>query len=151
MMEALASTAALSYCSTMDQATIVAFLQRQSLAVEATIGEGGPQAAVVAIVSNERCEVLFETVAASRKYQNLRRDPRVALVVWEGDTTVQLEGVVDEPDEAERAPLLERYHARFPDAKARAGSVAYLRVRPTWLRYSPMVDGKPVQIELNQF
>lgn len=134
----------------MDLPTIAAFLARQSLAVEATIAEGGgPQAAVVAIVSNERCEVLFETVAASRKYRNLRADPRVALVVWEGDTTVQLEGVADEASADE--PLLERFYARFPDARARAGSVVYLRVRPTWVRYSPMIDGKPVQVELTAF
>lgn len=136
----------------MDRATIAAFLARQPLAVQAsTAPDGRPQAAVVAIVANDRFEVLFETDPATRKAENLRRDPRVALVVWEGATTVQYEGTVDEPQGDERARLLELFFARFPDAKARAGSALYLRARPAWIRYSPMIDGKPVQVELTDF
>ncbi|MBI2394137.1 MAG: pyridoxamine 5'-phosphate oxidase family protein [Deltaproteobacteria bacterium] len=136
----------------MDRSTIAAFLAKQTLAVEASTAEGGqPQAAVVAIVSNDRFEVLFETPVATRKVENLRRDPRVALVVWEGLTTLQYEGVIDEPTGEELEPLLQLLFARFPDARARAGSVTYLRARPTWVRYSPLVDGKPVQIELTSF
>lgn len=136
----------------MDRPTIAAFLAKQPLAVEAsTAADGRPQAAVVAIVANDRFEVLFETPVDTRKVENLRRDPRVALVVWEGLTTLQYEGTVDEPRGDELEPLLELLLARFPDAKARVGTVTYLRARPRWIRYSPFVDGKPVQVELTEF
>lgn len=136
----------------MDRATIAAFLGKQPLAVQAsTASDGSPQAAVVAIVSNDDFEVLFETDPNTRKAENFRRDPRIALVVWEGATTVQYEGIVDEPHGEARDRLLSLFFARFPDAKAREGNVLYLRARPTWIRYSPMIDGKPVQVELRDF
>jgi len=136
----------------MDRPTIAAFLAKQPLAVEAsTAADGRPQAAVVAIVSDDRLEVLFETAPTARKAENFRRDPRIALVVWEGATTVQYEGIVDEPQGEVRDRLLALFYARFPDAETRAESVLYLRARPTWVRYSPFIDGKPAQFELTDF
>lgn len=136
----------------MDRETIAAFVAKQPLAVQAsTAGDGRPQAAVMAIVSNDRLEVFFETDVTTRKVQNLRRDPRIALVMWEGATTVQWEGVVDEPKAEELERWLAAFYARFPDAQMRGASAVYFRARPTWVRYSPMVDGKPVQVELTEF
>jgi hypothetical protein len=61
----------------------------------------GPQAAVVGIVVSDHFEVFFDTVESSRKAANLRRNPKVALVVGGlsvGDErTVHYEGVADEP------------------------------------------------------
>ena len=38
---------------------------------------GGPQAAVVGFAVSDLLEIVFDTVTTSRKYQNLRRDPRI--------------------------------------------------------------------------
>lgn len=140
------------YDEAMDRATVAAFLAKQPLAVEASVAsDGRPQAAVMAIVANEQLEVFFETDVHARKVQNLRRDPRIALVVWEGATTVQYEGLVDEPRGEELERLLAAFYAKFPDAQGRGPSAVYFRAKPTWIRYSPMVDGKPVQHELTEF
>jgi pyridoxine/pyridoxamine 5'-phosphate oxidase len=48
---------------------------------------GAPQAAVVGFAVTDALEIIFDTVATSRKYRNLRADPRVALVIgWERAT-----------------------------------------------------------------
>src|SRR5205814_8231963 len=83
----------------MTRAQLVAFIGKHHLAVEASVAAGGtPQAAVVGIAVTEALELVFDTVDSSRKCANLRRDPRVALVIgWDEEQTVQLEGRADEP------------------------------------------------------
>jgi PPOX class probable F420-dependent enzyme len=77
---------------------VVAFLREQRYGVVSSIADdGSPQSAVVGIGVGDDCEIVFDTLGTSRKAQNLRRDPRASLVVWAGERTVQLEGVVDEP------------------------------------------------------
>jgi len=58
-------------------------------------------------------------------------------------------GIGDRAARAER--LLAAFYAKFPDAQMRGASAVYFRARPTWIRYSPMIDGKPVQHELTEF
>ena len=85
----------------MTRQDLLAFLKRHKLAVQASVSASGmPQAAVVGIVVSDAFEVFFDTLDSSRKCQNLRRDPEVALVVgWDLDEgrTLQLEGTADEP------------------------------------------------------
>lgn len=132
---------------------ILNFVRRHSLAVQASVSpNNAPQAAVVGIVVSDRFEVFFDTLENTRKCQNLRANTRIALVVgWDlaEGRTVQLEGVVDEP----RGPDLERlqplYFARFPDGveRQRWPGITYVRVRPTWLRYSDFSGKEPHIVE----
>ena len=116
------------------------FIRARPLAVLATVcGEGGPQAALVGVAVTQDLELIFDTTDATRKYPNLKRDPRIAFVVgWDGEETLQYEGVADEPagDELER--LKQIYFATFPDGKARQDwpGLTYFRVRPRWIRFS---------------
>jgi hypothetical protein len=81
----------------------------------------------------------------------LRRDPRIALVMWDGACTVQYEGVADEPVGDELAALKRVYFARFPDGRERERSpdIAYFRVRPTWVRYSDFAGPEPTIEEID--
>ena len=94
---------------------LIAFLRRHRWGVVATVAaDGGPQAAIVGIAVTDRLEVVFDTVDQSRKVRNLRRDPRIALVLgWDLDEgqTLQLEGLADEPSGADRARLQAIYFA----------------------------------------
>ncbi len=123
-------------------------------AVEASVsGLGAPQAAVVGIVVTDRFELVFDTLAATRKAANLRRNGRLAFVIGgpgPGDLrTVQYEGVADEPVGEELAALTSQYLARFPDGVTRQSwpGLIYVRVRPTWLRWSDFSVEPPVIIE----
>jgi uncharacterized pyridoxamine 5'-phosphate oxidase family protein len=124
----------------MTRAELIAFLRRYKLAVQATVaGDGSPQAAVVGIAVSDRMEIIFDTLEATRKYQNLRADPRVALVIgWDDAITVQLQGTADFPEGAEQERIRECYFVPYPDGRERLAwpGITHARVRPTWLRYS---------------
>ena len=66
------------------------------------------------------------------------------------ERTVQLEGVSDEPKGPDLERLLELYFEKFPDGHERQNlpEIAYLRVTPTWLRYSDFSVDPPEIVEL---
>jgi hypothetical protein len=134
----------------MTRSELLAFMRRSLYAVEATVSPTRePQGALVGIVVTEDFEVFFDTLGSSRKAQNLRRDPAIALVFGstadEADTTVQYEGVADQPAGDELARLQALYFERFPDGRDRQTlpDITYFRVKPTWIRYSSFVMQPP--------
>ena len=130
----------------MELADLVRFMRQSTLAVQASVTAGGaPQAAVVGFVVSDRGELFFDTSSASRKCQNLRRDPRIALVVGWDERTVQYEGIADEPTGVELARLKSLYFERFPDGRERERwpDIAYFRVRPRWARFSDFTGATP--------
>lgn len=113
----------------------------------------GPQAAIVGFAVSDQFEIVFDTLSATRKAENLRNNPRIALVIggWiAGDErTVQYEGVADEPSGADRARIAEVYYAAYPDGRERAKwpGLTYFRVKPTWIRYSNYNQNPPEIVE----
>ena len=79
---------------------LYAFLKAHKLAVMATVsGDCVPQAAAVGFVVNQDLELVISSFYNSRKYENIKKNPRVALVIgWEKGKTVQYEGVAVEVD-----------------------------------------------------
>ena len=113
---------------------------------------GAPQAAVVGFAVSDTLEFVFDTLGATRKMANLRRDPRVALVVgWDDERTAQIEGIADEPTGADLARLKTVYFDVFPDGVEREAweGITYVRVRPTWIRFSSFVRPAPYVVEFN--
>ena len=106
----------------MTRAKLLEFVRAHRLAVVATVSpDGNPQAAVVGFAATEDFDIVFDTVDATRKVANLRRNPAIALVIgWDEERTVQIEGVADEPAGPELEPLKDTYLGRFPDGRARA-------------------------------
>jgi general stress protein 26 len=137
----------------MTPAELVAVLRNYKLAVQASVAPtGAPQAAVVGFAVTDALKIIFDTAASSRKYRNLRDDPRVALVIgWEDETTVQIEGIADVPvgDELER--LRACYFVAYPDGRERLAwpDITHFRVRPTWVRYSDFTQNPPRIVELS--
>ena len=127
----------------MTRAELLAFMRSEPLAVEATVApSGAPQAAVVGIVVTDDFEVVFDTLDTTRKLQNVRTSPRVALVIGsiragEG-RTVQYEGIADEPTGSELESAKRIYFRAFPQGREREvwPGLVYVRVRPLWIRYS---------------
>ena len=129
----------------MNREGLLAFLRKHRLCVQASVAAGGgPQAAVVGYAVSDRLELIFDTLASTRKAQNLRRDARIALVVgWDAEQTLQLEGVADELSGADLLRLKPVYLAAFPDGVERESwpGISYLRVRPHWARFSDFGAG----------
>lgn len=124
----------------MDRDALVQFARARGLAVLATTSaDGRPQAAVVGIAVTDDGDIVFDTIRTSRKFANLSRQPRVALVIgfdWADEQTIQLEGTAAEipPD----SPAVAAYHRQFPTGRERAAwpGIVYVRIRPDWGRYS---------------
>ena len=101
--------------------------------------DGAPQSALVGIAVSPSLEIYFDTLAGTRKAQNLRRDPRVSLVIgWDDETSVQLDGIADEPKDDGLAALKAIYFAAWPDGPTRESwpGITWFRVRPRWARFS---------------
>ncbi|WP_298276319.1 pyridoxamine 5'-phosphate oxidase family protein [uncultured Bradyrhizobium sp.] len=133
----------------MTRAELVAFLRKHRLAVASTIHDGAPQAAVVGIAISDDLEIIFDTLTTSRKYQNLRTNPRAALVIgWDAEQTAQVEGVADFPTGTELYACKQVYFAAWPDGPEREAwpNIGYVRVRPRWVRFSDF-GAAPVRIE----
>lgn len=116
-----------------------AFLRRQKYGVISSLrADGHPQSAVVGFGWNERAEAVFDALGETNKAVNLRRDARASVVVWEGTRTIQLEGLVDEPQGAERDAALRQYFEAHPDGPERLSwpGIAHFRFRPRWIRDS---------------
>jgi pyridoxamine 5'-phosphate oxidase-like protein len=122
---------------------LLQFLRRHRLAVQASVSvASAPQAAVIGYAVTERFEIVFDTLESSRKGQNLRRNNRIALVIGglvDGEErTVQYEGIADEPAGEELERLKRLYYQAWPDGPSRLTwpGLTYVRVKPTWIRYS---------------
>jgi general stress protein 26 len=134
------------------RAELVTFLRKYKLAVQASVAPGGaPQAAVVGFAVSDSLEIVFDTVATTRKHDNLRTDPRVALVIgWDDGITAQIEGVADFPTGDELERIRECYFVPYPDGRDRLKwpGITHVRVRPTWVRYSDFTREPPHIVEL---
>jgi pyridoxine/pyridoxamine 5'-phosphate oxidase len=104
------------------------YLQQHRIAVLATVNDqGAPEAALVGVAVTDELDLVFDTLAATRKHANLRRCPRTA-VVFSG------------PGEC----------TAWPDGRARAAwpGLVYWRVRPRWARYADYASG-PLIVEFD--
>jgi PPOX class probable F420-dependent enzyme len=90
----------------MSPREVAVYLERSRTATLATIGPGGVPHLVAMWYALIDGEIWFETKAKSQKALNIRRNPRVTVLVEDGHTYDQLRGVsiegtadiVDDPD-----------------------------------------------------
>jgi len=138
----------------MNVEEVFQFMDGERLAVLATVGEDGrPEAALMGFAVTPELEIIFDTVRSSRKYPNLKNNPRVAWVIGcTTEVTVQYEGVADELEGEELAKCKKTYFAKFPDGPARESwpGITYFVVRPKWVRYCDY-DPKKRRIEEKEF
>jgi hypothetical protein len=140
----------------MTRADLLNFMRSCRYAVQSSVHpDGTPQSAIVGIVVTDDFEILFDTLATSRKGNNLRSRPEIAFVLGslEGndERTVQYEGLADEPTGPELARLTELYFRVFPDGRERQKwpGLTYIRASPRWLRYSDYNLDPPVIVEFD--
>jgi PPOX class probable F420-dependent enzyme len=135
----------------MKRHQLVRFLRGHRLAVQASVApDGAPEAAVVGVAVSDELEIVFDTLETTRKYHNLRADPRIALVIGWDEVTVQIEGVADFPTGQDLDRVRECYLVAYPDGRERLTwpGITHVRVRPTWVRYSDYTQDPPRIVEL---
>jgi general stress protein 26 len=123
----------------MDVEEVFQFMNQESLAVLATVGDNGqPQAALMGFAVTRELEIIFDTVKTSRKYPHLKKNPRVAWVIGcTTEVTVQYEGSAQELEGEELAKYQHTYFAKFTDGLERLTwpGITYFVVHPKWVRY----------------
>jgi len=122
--------------SPQKRAELADFIAGCDLAVVSYLSpEGTPQSAVVGIATTPELELIFDTVTSSRKYTNLRANPRCSIVMWRGEVTLQYEGIAEE---AADHHYKEAYFKKMPDGRDRLSwpGITHFVVRPKWIRYS---------------
>jgi len=122
--------------------------RRKRFLVVSTVNEtGAPEAALMGFAVTQSNEVVFDTLASSRKAVNLARNPKAALVIgWDDSVSLQIEGPARRPVGDDLANAKAAYFAEWPDGRAREAwpDIAYVVVKPKWIRYSNYAAGPPV-------
>jgi Pyridoxamine 5'-phosphate oxidase len=134
----------------MDRIALHSFMVRHRYGVVSSVSaDGTPQSALVGIAVSPDLEIIFDTLKSSRKYPNLTARPNCSFVVgWAGEQTVQFEGIATEPNGPDLKRYQEIYFTVWPDGQARLNwpGIAYVVVKPRWIRYSDY-DQVPATIE----
>jgi len=126
------------------------FINKYSLTVLGTTDKNNTaQTALVGFIVTPDLKIFFDTVKTSRKFKNLALKPSISFVFgWDGEQTVQYEGIARHPDKSELDTLLQKYFEVFPDGKDRNVNwkdITYFVVDPKWVRHSDFKE--PVKIE----
>lgn len=110
---------------TMTDNETASFLERSRIANLATIGREGTPHLIAMWYALLDGEIWFETKSKSQKAVNIRRDPRVTVLVEDGTTYDALRGVsiegraeiVDDPESIRRVGISvwERYNGPYTD------------------------------------
>jgi pyridoxine/pyridoxamine 5'-phosphate oxidase len=137
----------------MDKAALHAFMTQHRYGVVSSLSPNGtPQSALVGIAVTPDLEIIFDTLKSSRKYPNLIAQPSCSFVIgWAGEQTVQLEGDAFEPSPSDLEHYQQTYFAAWPDGPARTNwpGIAYLVVRPRWIRLSDFAAAPPIVEEIS--
>jgi len=123
----------------MNVEEVFRFMSDERLGVLATASnDGRPEAALMGFAVTPELEIIFDTLNTSRKYANLKKNPRVAWVIGcTTEVTVQYEGIAEELEGAALDEYKKIYFAKFTDGPARQGwpGITYFVVRPKWVRF----------------
>ena len=121
----------------MDEVDLIEYVRSHPDAVVATLGpHGEPQAAHLPVIATAMGELVFDARDDSRKVANIRRDPRVAVVLGGPDgTTVQVQGVADEPTGDDLVRCADAYAAVFAGSSIGSPGIVVVRVTPDWTRF----------------
>jgi general stress protein 26 len=122
------------------------FIHARKLAVISTTSPSGdPQSALVGVAVSPDLHIVFDTVKSSRKYTNLKADPRISLVTgWDGEITVQYEGIAVEPEGDALDQAKRIYFKTWPDGVDRQQwpGITWFLITPKWVRYSDFNTGR---------
>ncbi len=114
-------------------------MESERLGVLASVSSAGsPEAALMGVVVTPELELIFDTLNTTRKYLNIKNNPRVAFVIGcSSEISVQYEGIAEELFGDALTRYKQKYFAKFTDGPARENwpGMTYFVVRPKWLRY----------------
>ncbi|MBI4087489.1 MAG: pyridoxamine 5'-phosphate oxidase family protein [Candidatus Liptonbacteria bacterium] len=117
---------------------IKALIDQNNLAVLSTVtSENTSESAVVEISARENLELIFDTLPTFRKYNNLKSNQNVSVVIGWEPATIQYEGVAMELGGKELEEYKQVHFAKFPEAvKFEKLGIKFFKIIPKWIRYT---------------
>lgn len=131
--------------------SVAAFARRERLVVVATAApDGAPEAALVDIAADDEGTFFFTAHRSHRKLDNLRANPRAAMVIGTtGTVSLQLEGPAWVAEGAEKAALIDAFRAHYPASRAADPDFEMVAMRPAWVRLYDITERPPTVVEVN--
>ena len=121
-------------------AFLFGFMNKCDLGAIATVtADNKPEVAAMQFAVTENLELIFDTPASTRKYQNIQENNYVAFAIWKEFDIAQYEGVAIELHGEELARYKEVFFAKNPDARQWESVVpdlAFFKIIPRWIRYT---------------
>ncbi len=111
-----------------------------------------PEAALVGFGVADDLSLIFGTYTTTRKYKNILKNPKVAIVFGNSEKiTVQYQGVITVLEGDELTKYKEIYFKKVPSSKKYETypNQIYLKVTQSWIRYTDY-NTKPINVfEIN--
>ncbi len=127
------------------------FIKGHSLAVVSTIWRGEPQSALVVFSEREEFQVIFGTFSTSRKYRNLKENPKIAAVIGLDEwITVQYEGIAYELSGSELELCRKMHVKKIPTSEKYVYQdiERFFAIVPNWIRYTDISTDPEFVFEL---
>jgi len=136
---------------------VLGFLRRHPMATISTIDQTTmkPESALIAFAELDNLELIFETFYDTRKYNNLKQNNHVALVVgWDTKIhmTLQYEGIaqpVPDNEITKYRNIFLRKETPCTETFLLDPRVRLFRIQPTWIALSDYTGDKPKVIEID--
>lgn len=112
-----------------------------------------PESALIAFAELPNFEIIFETFYKTRKYENLKVNPHVSLVVgWDvkNQITLQYEGIaspIPEDQTDKYRTIFLKKDTPCTEEFLHHPHVRLYKIKPTWLRYSDYMQKPPMIFE----
>jgi hypothetical protein len=137
----------------MNTAGLFDFLGDCTLGVLSTLGpDGSSQSALVGIAVTSELEIVWTPWPSRASLPTSVVTPQVAFVIgWQGEITVQYQGIARQISSSEIGPYHEIYFRKFADGPARLkwAGITYYVVAPKWIRYSDYNQAPPEIVEFH--
>lgn len=126
----------------MDKAQLIrTLLESQTNLVISTMGDDTPEAALVAYASAHDLSLVFATYSSSRKYINIQKNPKVAVVFSDNALkSVQYEGKTEVLEGEELKKYKQLLFQRNPKSIQYENhpEQTYLKITPSWMKYTDL-------------
>ena len=129
--------------------TVLRLLKNQELCTLATASENAvPEAATVRFVCDDDMNVYINSGSTYRKYENMKENPDVAVVVNGDRKNVQIEGMAEEVFNDEADFVRNKYKNKYGSSQYLTNDESvFFRIDTSWARL--LVDGRyPPEYEM---
>ena len=122
------------------RALLVNFIKGCEIGAIATVTpDSEPEVAAMQFAVTDNLELIFDTPASTRKYQNIQENNYVAFAIWKEFDIVQYEGLAIQLGGEELAQYKEIFFTKNPDARQWVDIVpdlTFFKIVPRWIRYT---------------